>query len=148
MVVMRYLRGLIYFWLIVSTPLLGMTGFAQGAFLCLGDGGVGIETEACESGCSYRSSESDHDEPSDQCVYEYEESCGDCIDILLPSGGAVQRVLSPDSESELRVVAVCATHQTESIVIGGQASGASLVCIPPGGGDGSLAYLRTVVLLN
>jgi hypothetical protein len=148
MVVMRYLRGLIYFWLIVSAPLLGMTGFAQGAFLCWGDGGVGIETEACESGCSYRSSESDHEEHSDHGLCEYEDSCGTCIDIPLPSGGTIKRVLRPDSESELRVVAVCATHQTESIVVGGQASGAGLVCIPPGGVDGVLASLRTVVLLN
>ena len=145
---MRYVRGLICFWLIVSTSLLGMTGFAQGAFLCLGAGGVGIETEACESACSYRSSESDHDDHSDHGVCEYEDSCGACIDIPLPAGGAAKRMLRPDSGSMLRVLMVCATYQTSSIVVGGQISRANLFCIPPGGGDGLLASLRTVVLLT
>ena len=146
---MRYLRGLICFWLIASAPLLGMTGFARGAFLCWGAGGyVGIETESCEPHyCESPYSSSDHEESSDYVDCEDDDSCEPCIDIPLPSGGATKRLLRRGCGSVLRRIMVCATHLAEPIVTGPQAAEEYSRCPRPGGGDGSIASLRTIVLL-
>ena len=145
---MRYLRGLICFWLILSAPLLGMTGFAQGAFLCWGAGGyVGIETEPCEPHCESPSSSSDHRESLGHGDAEDHDSCGVCIDIPLPSGGAIKRLRWRDYESAVRRVTVCVTHWGEPIVTGLETAEEYSRCPRPGGGDESIASLRTIILL-
>ena len=145
---MRYLRGLICFWLIASAPLLGMTGFAQGAFLCWGgDGHVGIETESCEPHFASPSSSPDHEEPSAHADSEDHDSCGACIDIPLPSGGATTRLLRRGSGSVSRRAVVCVTHIPEPNVTGLEAAEEYSRCPRHGAGGGSIASLRTIVLL-
>ena len=142
---MRYLRGLICFWLILSTPLLGMTGFAQGAFLCLGDGGrIGVETEACIPHRDSSVSSSDHKEPSSSADCEDEDFCGACIDIPLPSGAAISRLLRSARGTVLRNMMVCVMPHAEPIVSARQAPGEYSSCPQ---GDGVIASRRTIVLL-
>jgi len=133
----------------MSAPLLGMTGFTQGAFLCWGDQGhVGIETEACESHCEAPSS-SDHEEHSDCGVCIEDDSCGACIDIPLPPGGATKRLLRRGDESVAKTAAPdCAVVQANPAVTGPQTSFAGFLRPQPPGGDGSIASLRTVILLT
>lgn len=146
---MRYLRGLIYFWLIVSAPLLGMAPLAQGAFLCWGAGGhVGVETEACESHCESPTSSSDHEESSARDDCEDDESCcGACIDIPLPSGVAIKQLLRRAGGSVLRGVTVCIMHIAEPDVTGFKAAEEYSRFPRPGAGGESIASLRTIVLL-
>ena len=147
---MRCLRGLMCFWLIVSAPLLGMTGFAPGAFLCWGAGGqIGIETESCEPHyCESPYSSSDHQEsPGYADCCEDDDSCGACIDIPLPSGGATERLLRSGCGSVLRRVMVCPTHLAGPIATGLEAAEAYFRRRRPGAGDESIASLRTIVLL-
>ena len=147
---MRYLRGIIYSWLIVSAPLLGMTGFADNAFLCWGSGGhICIETQACETSCQtpafYSSSKEhlDYDEHSDSCVCTDGSECGACIDIPLPSGGATVRPVRSGGWFTPQNALLCAAPQADPIITG------DLYWLTPsnGGGDGTIASLRTVVLL-
>jgi hypothetical protein len=151
--VMRYFHGFICWCLIASSPLLGMTGFAQGAFLCLGSGGhFGIETESCESHCESEIPE-DHDvfpDLSDLPGYSEckdDESCGTCIDIPLPPGGATKRLLRPDSESVKRVPLVCLAGLPEPIVTGLAVDGENNRCMRFGATGESIASLRTIILL-
>jgi hypothetical protein len=146
---MRCIRGLIYFWLIASTPVLGMTGFAQGTFLCWGgDGSFGIGTEICDPHGESASSSSDHEESSDHGDHADEDSCCEpCIDIPLPSGGAIKHLPRSGSGSVLRCVMVCAAPHAEPIVAGHEAAKEYFRCPRPGGGEGAVASLRTIVLL-
>ena len=145
---MRYLRGIVSFWLIVSAPLLGMAPLAEGAFLCWGDGGhVGIETGSCETHCAPPSSSSDHRESSDHGDAEDHDSCGACIDIPLPSGGATNRLLRRDSKSVSRRVMVCLPHPVEPVDTGPQAAEEYSRSGRQEGGGVSTAPLRTIILL-
>jgi hypothetical protein len=144
---MRFIRGLMCFWLIISAPLVGMTGFTEGAFLCWGDSGhVGIETEACEPHCGASSHSSDHEGASAYEACEDENVCGTCIDIPLPSGGTIDRISATGRESASKGMMACIPPHAETTVTARQAPGAYLLC-PGGGGDESIASLRTVVLL-
>jgi len=126
-----------------------MTGFAQGAFLCWGaEGHVGIETEACEPhSCESPSVSLDHEESSAHADCGDDDSCGACIDIPLPSGGATKRLLRRDRGSVSRRVMVYVTHLPELIVTGPQAAEEYSRCLRPGVGGESIASLRTIVLL-
>jgi hypothetical protein len=147
---MRFICGLMCFWLIITAPLVGMTGFAQGAFLCWGDSGhVGIETEVCEPHCDSRfhSSSSDHEGASVHDACEDENICGACIDIPLPSGGAIDRIAAVGRESASKGMMACIPPHAETTVTAGQAPGAYLLCSCGVVSDESIASLRTVVLL-
>lgn len=145
---MRCIRGLFCLWLVVSAPLLGVGGSAQGAFLCWGsDGYVGIETQACESHCGESSDASDHDDHPEHAVCQAEESCGTCIDIPLPSGAAPKRIVRPGG-SVSRPAIVAAPSQPEPIAAEAQEINRYCLRSHAGGGDESIACLRTVVLLN
>ena len=145
---MRYLRGLICFWLIASAPLLGMTPIVQEAYLCWGDGGhVGIETGSCEPHHESSFSSSDHEESSAHADSEDHDSCGACIDIPLPSVGATQCLIRSGSGSGSPGVPVCVAHPAEPIVAGPQAAREYSRYPRLGGGDEAIASLRTVVLL-
>ena len=142
---MRYLRRVICFWLIVSAPLLGMTGFDRGAFLCWGAGGhVGIETESCDPHCESPAVSSDHE---DYAGCGDDDSCGACIDIPLPSGAATKRLLRCGLAPVLRRVMICVNHWAKPIVTGLEAAEEYSRCRRQGGRDESIASLRTIVLL-
>lgn len=143
---MRYVRGLVYFWLIVSTPLLGMTGFAQGAFLCWGsDGHVGIEIESCDPHRESASVSADHSGLSDHFGCQDDDSCGTCIDIPLPLGGATTRVVRPERAGASRGLALVtqAAESHDSVTAGGGYCRRGR----PARADESIASLRTIVLL-
>ena len=145
---MWYLRRLIYLWLIVSAPLLGVTGTDQAAFLCWGAGGhVGIEAEPCDPHCELPSASSDHEESSVYTVCQDDDSCGACIDIPLPSGWATKCFVRRPGGSELRRATVCVTYCREPVVTGFKAAGEYCRLSRPAAGDESIASLRTIVLL-
>ncbi|MDP7288538.1 MAG: hypothetical protein QGH94_11150 [Phycisphaerae bacterium] len=151
---MRYLRGIICCWLIASAPLLGMTGFAENAFLCWGsDGYVGIETQACkttsQSPCfsSERDDHDDHDEHPGSALCDHDDACGSCIDIPLPSGEALSRLVSTGGGLNPSAVAILPAPSTTLVVTGPQTANAHWPGAPPGG-DAAIASLRTVVLLT
>jgi len=141
---MRYLRGTICSWLIVSAPLLGMTGFAENAVLCWGsDGHVGIEAGECqvrsESACC--SSEQDH---ADHAVCDENESRAGCFDIPLPRGGATapqHRHGGGESWAKL----ICTIAPIGLNVADKRVDQSNRSDCPPG--RGAAAHLRTVILL-
>jgi len=155
---MRYLRGIICCWLIASAPLLGMTGFAENAFLCWGsDGHLGIETQTCKSTCEspcFSSEIDDHDDHDDHeeqpgsALCEHDDSCGSCIDIPLPPGGVLSRLVSTTSGlNPSAAVAILPAPSITLVVKDRQIAGAHWPDAPPGG-DAAIASLRTVVLLT